>query len=262
MFTVLVVARKGTTDPEMHVDTRLWDCNGMSDTKYRSDCLPLWRRFATVLRTWNYGHGECEWQRRLDPMNHHPFMPASVTCVEDTAPLRHTRPQNASAASRTFSHKAGANAAKFAIRTTVGTNLPVAEMGLFFPKIYDGALSQVMDQRYQRNERELLLADGHYDTAHNCIIPPRKPANANWTQEQLEVGAMIQLARGPVESVMGEFTNKQKIWDAKFQRYPDLFQMYYKTLTHMRVRDIYIKADAGQPRRRGCGPYSHWPGSC
>ena len=136
-------------------------------------------------------------------------------------------------------------------------------MGLFFPKIYDGALSQVMDQRYQRNERELLLADGHYDTAHNCIIPPRKPANANWTQEeQLEVGAMIQLARGPVESVMGEFTNKQKIWDAKFQRFPDLFQMYYKTLTHMRVRDIYIKADAGQPRRRGCGPYSHWPGSC
>ena len=58
-----------------------------------------------------------------------------------------------------------------------------------------------------------------------CIIPPRKPANGNWTQEQLEVGAMIQLARGPVESVMGEFTNKQKIWDAKFQRHPDLFQM-------------------------------------
>ena len=26
-----------------------------------------------------------------------------------------------------------------------------------------------MDQRYQRNERELLLADGHYDTAHNCM---------------------------------------------------------------------------------------------
>ena len=74
---------------------------------------------------------------------------------------------------------------------------------------------------------------------------------------------MIQLVRGPIESVMGEFTSKQKIWDAKFQRYPDLFHMYYKTLTHMRIRDMYIKADAGHQRRRaGCGPYPHWPGSC
>ena len=58
------------------------------------------------------------------------------------------------------------------------SNLPVAEMGLFLPKIYDGALSQVMDQSYPRHPQELLLADGHYDTsshqsAHEMAIGPK-----------------------------------------------------------------------------------------
>ena len=140
----LKTARKATVDCQWKQDTELWDMrSGMTKVSWDSTCRPIISRWSRAIKEYNHGHGECEWDRRLDPMNHSPLLPAAVPWMEDSAPLMHTKPGNAAAYSRTESHKAGGNAAKFSIRATVGTCLPVAEAGLFMPKIYDGHISQV-----------------------------------------------------------------------------------------------------------------------
>ena len=42
-----------------------------------------------------------------------------------------------------------------------------------------------MDQRYLRFPQEIGFGDGHYNTGHNFLIPPRKPNGGYFTDEQL-----------------------------------------------------------------------------
>ena len=65
--------------------------------------------------------------------------------------------------------------------------------------------------------------------------------------------------RSPVEPIMGCFKLHQ-CFKQKWARSPESLAMWYKykVLTHLRIRNMYIKADAGCPRHRGCGPYRHW----
>jgi hypothetical protein len=44
----------------------------------------------------------------------------------------------------------------------------------------------------------------------------------------------------------------------KFRHGYNQLQMWYKTMAHMRARDMYITHDRGQQRRRLHGPYSHF----
>ena len=114
-----------------------------------------------------------------------------------------------------------------------------------------------MDQRYLRFPQEIGFGDGHYNTGHNFLIPPRKPNGGYFTDEQLEVYSLMQLARSPVEPIMGCF-KLHGCFKTKWARSPEALAMWYKVLTHLRIRNMYIKADAGCPRHRGCGPYRHW----
>ena len=70
---------------------------------------------------------------------------------------------------------------------------------------------------------------------------------------------MVQLARAPVEPVMGEFKKQAMFADsAHFRRTPEKMQMWYKATAHARIRDMYITHDAGFQRHRMCGPYPHF----
>ena len=84
-------------------------------------------------------------------------------------------------------------------------------------------------------------------------------AGARLTNEQAQVAGVLQLVRAPVEPVMRELKLHSMFAEGrKFRHGYSQLQMWYKTMIHMRARDMYIKHDRGQQRRRLHGPYRHF----
>lgn len=258
------------TDPtaaEMGRTFRLGDNSSIDYDYFQSHVLTMYRDLADELWVANGGHGEMEWHRRLDLMNHSPYMPPQVTVVGDSVPYYMTNPTSAMEHYMTRSGKYGRAVGKSCIWVTVGSNLPVAELGLFLPKLYDGHLVPLMDSVYPRHPHELILGDGHFrgPLAVNCMCPPTNPRRNRGqppplplTQEQRAVVGMMQLARAPVEPVMQQAKLPKMFHKQGFRGEAHDLQMWYKVHIHMRARDMYITADAGHQRHRMYGPYPHF----
>jgi hypothetical protein len=193
---------------------------------FNAGVKPLFRDFALELEQRNDGHGEMEWQRRLDPMNHVPWLPKETTVVFDTLPYHFQDPhqrmcplQNTQWEVRLCCCEVngGGYHARvhpctpfYTVRTPVHTLAhhprpahtlshlphipppPTRNEGVdgLYPPHYSGT--------------ELRVGDGHYPEANNFICPPSlagQAAGTALTNEQAQVAGIIQLVRAPVEPV-------------------------------------------------------------
>jgi hypothetical protein len=230
---------------------------GMSRSTFRKRCLSIAREIEAVLESTG---GEFEFSRRLSPFNHTPVLGANFTSVWDTCPFEISTPVRTAVFHRTYNGKDKNNAFKAMFGFTF-TGLPIAEYGLCQPKVYDAHIMQRIDLhpsgRTVPHQAEMRVGDGHFSTAVRFLAPPRKPTGGYFDVVELAVYRLVQLVRSPVEQGMRQM-KLTGMFQCKYRGNYSDFQTYYKVGVHMRARDMYIKADAGHPFRRGFGPFSHF----
>jgi hypothetical protein len=149
------------------------------------------------------GTGEFEWHRRLDPFNHSPLLGLNFTTVWDSTPFEISQPTDAAVFARTNAGKDKMNGFKAMYGFTF-TGLPVAEGGLYFPKIYDARLMQRIDLggKYTPHPQEMRVGDCHFSTALHFVVPPARLPHQPLTVPQTVVYNTVQMIRSPVEQGM------------------------------------------------------------